>query len=123
MTLSIPGVDGVGVGLSFGAPYARAAGAVSSSSSQRFHGISGQLAVLEMGIRSVGHCRAAGGRGRGSDARGGSRYALDSGAVLVVFGDDLADLIGDPLLEGVVDITNVQGRAVGAVFGRTVDRL
>ena len=121
MTLGVPGVDGVGVGLSFGAPYARAAGAVSSSSSQRFHGISGQLAVLEMGA-SVGVEPISGLQLGGGVAvqtlEAESRYALDSGAVLVeLFGDDLADLIGDPLLEGVVDITNVQGRAVGAVFG------
>lgn len=118
---SVPGVDGLGLGVSFGAPFARAAGEIAETSSQRFHGLSGQVRVLEVGISTGfevvnGVQVGAGVSLQRLDAD--SRYALDSGAVLVeLFGDDMSTLIGDPLLEGEVDITKVQGRGTGGVFG------
>lgn len=123
----VPGVDGLGVGLSFGVPFARAAGEIADTSSQRFHGLSGQFSVLEVGA-SVGLEVLDGLQvGAGVSIQqldAASRYALDSGAVLVeLFGDDMTSLIGDPLLEGEVDITKVRGRGTGGVFGARLTAL
>ncbi len=121
---SIPKVDWLGFGVTFGAPYARAAGEATSTSPQRFHGLSGGLWVLSLdataAIEPVPGIQLGGGVAF-QNLTGDSRYALDTGAVLTeLFGEDMEPLIGEPWLEGEVDITKVEGQGKGGIVGARV---
>ena len=127
LALGIPSVDWMGLGATFGAPFIRAAGNLEDDSPQRFHGLSGQLQVL--GVDGVVAIEPAPGVQLGGGAAfhvlyAESRYALDTGAVLVeLFGEDMEPLIGEPWLEGEVDLTEITGRGMGAVVGLNVSSI